>query len=186
VITPFLIWSVANYELYTFIAPVLARHLSPSIIPALLLLFGGGAVTGNFVGGALFDRYGTRFPVLIMLFALTCSLASMESSSASLLTAGANMAVWGHCMAALFTLQQQRTISANPDQSSLMLAINNSALYLGSALGSAAGSAVISSTSISFVAPVSAGICLLALLVLVALPRPAPSPRCMTEIPTIN
>jgi DHA1 family inner membrane transport protein len=177
VIAPFLFWSIANYELYTYIAPILARHLPASSVPALLLLFGGGGMTGNFVGGALFDRYGTRWPVVIVLAVLTCSLTTMESASSSFLAAGANMAIWGLCMAALFTLQQHRTVSASPDQRGLMLAINNSTVYLGSALGAALGGEVISATSISLVAPVSAGIAFLGLLALVALRLPLPPPR---------
>jgi predicted MFS family arabinose efflux permease len=45
------------------------------------------------------------------------------------------MTGWGVCMAALFTLQQQRAIAVNPERSNLILALNNSALYLGASIG---------------------------------------------------
>jgi DHA1 family inner membrane transport protein len=67
VLTPFLIWSIANFGLYTFVSAILGRQLPATAIPLLLLLFGVGAVVGNFVGGALSDRYGTRWPTIICL-----------------------------------------------------------------------------------------------------------------------
>jgi predicted MFS family arabinose efflux permease len=74
-------------------------------------------------------------------------------------------------MAALFTLQQQRAIATNPEQSNLVLALNNSALYLGASVGAAAGGAVISRVSIAVLAPTSAAVAALGLLALLILPR---------------
>jgi predicted MFS family arabinose efflux permease len=152
VLAPFLIWSIANFGLYTFIAAILRRSLPATVVPVLLLLFGLGAVVGNFMGGVLSDRFGTRRPVLACLTLLICALASIEFTSSSLIAAGVNMIAWAMLMAALFTLQQQRTILVDPAQSNLLLALNNSALYLGAAIGSAAFGAVISAKSFAFVA----------------------------------
>jgi predicted MFS family arabinose efflux permease len=74
-------------------------------------------------------------------------------------------------MAALFTLQQQRAIAANPKHSNLALALNNSALYLGASVGAAAGGVVISRASLTFLAPMSAAAACLGLLALLVLPR---------------
>jgi predicted MFS family arabinose efflux permease len=74
-------------------------------------------------------------------------------------------------MAALFTLQQQRAIAVNPEGSNLILALNNSALYLGASIGAAAGGLVISSVSLAFLAPTSAVIAVLGLVALLLLPR---------------
>ena len=68
-LVPFLIWSIANFGLYTFIAVILRRSLPATVVPLLLLLFGLGAVAGNFMGGVLSDRFGTRKP---MITCLTC------------------------------------------------------------------------------------------------------------------
>src|ERR1700728_2089 len=170
VLTPFLIWSIANFGLYTFIAAILGRALSATSVPILLLLFGLGCMAGNFIGGALSDRYGTRWPTIICLVLLICVLASIEPASSSLTAASGTMIGGGICMGALFTLQQQRTIAVNPKQSNLVLALNNSALYLGASVGAVAGGAVIS-VSLTFLAPVSAGVAVLGLLTLLVLPR---------------
>jgi MFS transporter, DHA1 family, inner membrane transport protein len=171
VLTPFLIWSVANFGLYTFISAILGRQLSATAILVLLLLFGLGAVAGNFVGGALSDRYGSRWPTIICLVMLICALAAIEPASSSIIAASVTIIWWAICMAALFTLQQQRAIATNPEQSNLVLALNNSALYLGASVGAAAGGAVISRVSIAVLAPSSAAAATLGLLALLILPR---------------
>jgi MFS transporter, DHA1 family, inner membrane transport protein len=171
VLAPFLIWSIANFGLYTFIAAILGRQLSATAIPVLLLLFGLGGVAGNFIGGALSDRYGTRWPTIICLVMLICALATIEPASSSITAASVTMIWWAICMAALFTLQQQRAIAANPKRSNLALALNNSALYLGASIGAAAGGVVISGISLTFLAPTSAAAAALGLLALLILPR---------------
>ena len=180
VLTPFLIWSIANFGLYTFIAAILGRALSATAVPILLLLFGLGCMAGNFIGGALSDRYGTRWPTIICLVLLICVLASVEPASSSLTAASGTMIGWGICMAALFTLQQQRTIAVNPKQSNLVLALNNSALYFGASVGAVAGGVVISRVSLTFLAPMSAGVAVLGLLALLVLPRGAVQPAAGT------
>jgi DHA1 family inner membrane transport protein len=171
VLTPFLIWSIANFGLYTFIAAVLGRQLPATAIPVLLLLFGLGCVAGNFIGGALSDRYGARWPTIICLVMLICALATIEPASSSITAASVTMIWWAICMAALFTLQQQRAIAANPKQSNLALALNNSALYLGASVGAAAGGVVISWVSLAVLAPASAAAAALGLLAILILPR---------------
>jgi DHA1 family inner membrane transport protein len=170
VLTPFLIWSVANFGLYTFIAAILGRHLSATAVPILLLLFGLGSMAGNFVGGALSDRYGPRWPTTICLVMLIGALAAIEPASSSVTWASVTMIWWGVCMAALFTLQQQRAIAVNSMQSTLALALNNSVLYLGASVGAAAAGVVISKWSLAFVAPTSAAVAALGLLALLVLP----------------
>ena len=156
VLAPFLIWSIANFGLYTFIAAILRRSLPATVVPLLLLLFGLGAVAGNFIGGVLSDRFGTRRPTISCLALLICALAGIEFTSSSVIAAGVNMIAWAMLMAALFTLQQQRAILVDPAQSNLLLALNNSALYLGASIGSAAFGVIISAMSIAFLSPISA------------------------------
>ena len=128
-------------------------------------------MAGNFVGGALSDQYGLRWPTIICLVMLIGALAAVEPASSSVTSASVTMIWWGVCMAALFTLQQQRAIAVNPMQSTLALALNNSALYLGASIGAAAGGVVISKWSLASVAPTSAAVAALGLLVLLVLPR---------------
>jgi DHA1 family inner membrane transport protein len=171
VLAPFLIWSIANFGLYTFIAAILGRLPSTTAVPYLLLLFGLGCMAGNFIGGILSDRYGPRRPTIFCLAMLICELAAIQPASSSIAAAAITMTGWGVCMAALFTLQQQRAIAVNPERSNLMLALNNSALYLGASIGAATGGLVISSVSLALLAPTSAAVAVLGLVALLLLPR---------------
>ena len=171
VLTPFLIWSIANFGLYTFIAAILERLGSATAVSCLLLLFGLGCMAGNFIGGSLSDRYGPRRPTIFCLGMLICDLAAIQPASSSIAAAAVTMTGWGVCMAALFTLQQQRAIAVNAERSNLILALNNSALYLGASIGAAAGGLIISSLSLDFLAPTSAAVAVLGLVALLLLPR---------------
>jgi predicted MFS family arabinose efflux permease len=171
VLTPFLIWSIANFGLYTFIAAILGHLRSATAVPYLLLLFGVGCMAGNFIGGSLSDRYGPRRPTIFCLVMLICDLAAIQPASTSIVAAAGTMIGWGVCMAALFTLQQQRAIAVNPERSNLILALNNSALYLGASIGAAAGGLVILDASLAFLAPTSAAVAVLGLVALLFLPR---------------
>jgi MFS transporter, DHA1 family, inner membrane transport protein len=173
VLTPFLIWSAATFGLYTYIGALLGQHLQSSTVPVLLLVFGVGGMFGNFLGGALSDRFGVRWPTLLLVIVLIAALASVRFTAAGLLSAGLNMLVWATSMAGLFTLQQQRVIRVAPNQSNLILALNNSALYLGASIGSAVNGAAISRIALTAAPSVSAGMAVLALVLLVALPQPA-------------
>jgi predicted MFS family arabinose efflux permease len=60
-------------------------------------------------------------------------------------------------------------MSAEPQQPNLLLALNNSAMYLGASIGSAAGGLVISRISLAALPWASAGIGATGLVALVAL-----------------
>jgi predicted MFS family arabinose efflux permease len=184
-LAPFLLWSIANFGLYTFIAAILRRSLPATAVPLLLLVFGLGAVAGNFMGGVLSDRFGTRRPTITCLMLLICALAGIEFTNSSLIPAGVNMIAWAMLMSALFTLQQQRAMLVDPAQSNLLLALNNSALYLGASIGSAAFGLIVSSMSITFLSPISAVAAALSLCALLLMPlsgQETPPSACAQKI----
>jgi MFS transporter, DHA1 family, inner membrane transport protein len=181
VLLPFLIWSTANYALYTFVAPVFEWQLPATVISALLLMFGIGGVVGNLVGGLLYDRFGTSRPTVGCLLLLITALAAAEPARRSVILAGADALAWALCMAALYTLQQQRAIAVNPDESNLRLAVNNSAMYLGASIGSALGGVVVSKMSTGALPMASAAIASVALAALLMLPSPT-GPRPLGAI----
>jgi predicted MFS family arabinose efflux permease len=99
-------------------------------------------------------------------------MAAMRVVGGSVVVTGMLMTIWAVCGSGLFTLQQQRVIASNPEQSNLMLALNNSALYFGASLGTAIEGAVISATSLNAAPTVSGALAAVALILLVALPQP--------------
>jgi predicted MFS family arabinose efflux permease len=157
VLLPFMIWSIAHYGLYTFLAPILEQHLPRGVLPPLLFVFGLGAVAGNLIGGSQHDSHGPSRPTIICLLLLAGLLAMIGFTSTSLLLAGVNLVCWAICIAALYVLQQQRAISLEAEHSNLLLALNNSAMYAGASIGAAAAGSVISAFSLSALPWASAG-----------------------------
>ncbi len=169
VLAPFLFWSAGNFMLYGFVAAVLGTRLSTSWISPLLFVFGVGGVLGNLSGGALFDRFGRRWPTALGLAALVAALASMRLPVHLPVIAGPLMLIWAICMATLYTLQQQRALTVCRGEANLMLSLNNSTMYLGASLGVAAGSIVIARLSIPAIPSVSAACAGIALVLLCSL-----------------
>jgi MFS transporter, DHA1 family, inner membrane transport protein len=184
VLLPFLLWAAASYGLYTYSAAILGQHLSVNVIPILLSIFGVGAVSGNVIGGILSDRLGIRGPTTSLAIVLIATLASLGLASQSVFSAALSMVVWAICGSGLFTLQQQRAMASNPQHSSFMLALNNSALYFGASLGSAFVGGAISMASLSAGPPVSAGIAIVALMLLLALPQPTSFRQRAPSVPS--
>jgi predicted MFS family arabinose efflux permease len=184
VLLPFLIWSIATYALYTFVTPLLEAHLPPTDIAPLLLVFGVGSVVGNLVGGAIYDAFGTSRPTVLCLMALIAALAAVRPANVSPPAIGADMVIWAMSMAALYTLQQQRTIAVGPEQSNLRLALNNSADYLGVSIGSAVGGVVILRSSIDALPIASATTATIGLVTLILFPGKAPLAKAVLESPS--
>ncbi|QBD82918.1 MFS transporter [Ktedonosporobacter rubrisoli] len=138
---PTAIWSAALYGVYTYLGAGLrtAAHFSPSQVATLLIWYGAGIVAGSLLGGYLSDRFGTRVISTISLGGLAgCFLLlSLVLNHPLLIFIGFTIAP---LLAQLFLpAQQARLVQAFPNRRALLLAWNNSALYLGIALGSAIG-----------------------------------------------
>ncbi len=132
------------FAVYTFIGLMVTdvAHLSESMIPVALALFGIGMTAGNLVGGQLADRSSTRGIVfgygsaLLVMAALALGGASPWLLFPALLGVGAAM------MAAIPTIQVRLTGFA-PEAPSLMGAMNLASLNAANALGAWAGGLTI-------------------------------------------
>ncbi|QEM82613.1 MFS transporter [Halomonas binhaiensis] len=143
-----LLAAIASLGMYTFLAPLLSASEYGGVksITPYLWVWGIGGVAGSFLVGPLADRIqGPKLTFIIML-ALSLSLLALP------LVAGWNVwmvlfpiAIWGAVGWALQVPQNNELIHARETQGdgNLAVALNESALYLGSAIGAAGGGLIL-------------------------------------------
>lgn len=139
-----LLGAVASLGMYTFIAPFMAATESGAVqsITGYLWVWGIGGVVGSFLIGPLVDRFiGPVITLAIMLLLFLALIALPFTASVHPLLTLLPIALWGAVGWALQVPQNNelvRTRQAHGD-GNLAVALNESALYLGSAIGAASG-----------------------------------------------
>ncbi|MCK0746274.1 MFS transporter [Chromohalobacter nigrandesensis] len=136
-----LLAAIASLGMYTFIAPLIGAHGERSVTP-YLWVWGVGGVLGSFLIGTLVDRFsGPRLTFAIMLLLGIALIALPLLLSISPWLALIPLALWGAVGWALQVPQNNELMKARESQGdgNLAVALNESALYLGSALGASLG-----------------------------------------------
>jgi predicted MFS family arabinose efflux permease len=134
----------ACYTPYAFTIPVLASLVGPSVpITAMLLLYGLGAIAGNYLSGWATDRVGPisilSCAYVVMFAALGAMALANSFAPVPHMVAAALMLCWGASSWSQTPAQQHRLISCAPHEASLVVALNSSAIYLGISIGTAIG-----------------------------------------------
>nr|WP_267889008.1 MFS transporter [Streptomyces rimosus] len=151
--------AVASLGLYTYLAPVLASAGGVTEVGPYLWAWGIGGVVGSLVAGPLVDRTG-KAAALVGGVLVTVAVAQVLLpllASAALPGAAAALVLWGAAGWALQVPQQHRLLALRDDRGSVALALNNSALYLGSAVGSALGGLALAAGAEGYALPWAAG-----------------------------
>ncbi len=150
VLCPALLSSLSFYLVYTYIAPLLEQNMHLSDISGLLVITGLGVVVGSWIS----------------LLLLSILLAIFSWATTGLLTGLPALFLWGGAAASIFTPQQHRLLSLAPAHANVILALNNAALYLGTAGGAMLGGVALHVLPITQLSWVGASFALLALLLL--------------------
>ena len=181
-LAPALLWYTGTYIIYTYIAPLFHYSLGLTDVSGLLVIFGIGVVAGNGLGGWIADHFGAARPLSSSLLLLALIYGTLMFSSRTLVSAGIALFLWGALGTLIFTPQQQRLLELAPQHASIILALNNSTLYLGIAAGSALGGVFLQVAPISSLGWAGAAFVLLALLLLLlSLHLSARRPQGQTE-----
>lgn len=136
-----LLYFTAIFTAFSYIAPVI-QALAPHGGLGLswtLSVFGLAGVAGTLLGGAAADRLGPRRTMVVLLALLVGMQTLLPLTQGH---PGAMLAVlvaWGCAGFGLMTPQQARLAQMAPAQAPLLLSLNASMLYLGTALGAAIG-----------------------------------------------
>lgn len=165
-LAPTLLSSLGFYLVYTYIAPLLEQNMHISEISGLLLISGLGFVVGSWISGGVADRFGTTRALVVSLFVLTIILAIFPWATTGQLTGLPVLFLWAGAGSSIFTPQQHRLLSLAPTHVNVILALNNAALYLGTAGGAILGGVALHVLPVTQLGWVGASSSLLALLLL--------------------
>lgn len=145
----------AQFVLYSFIAPYSRDVLAatPIAIGLLFAMVGAGGIAGNLIATRIADRIGpvrlTAYAIATMLLAvLVWPLAGAFAAGAPLVAYGIAfiaMTLWGLGTFPAASGQQVRLVNLNARLATVALAVNSSATYGGSAIGTMIGSGLLAS-----------------------------------------
>jgi DHA1 family inner membrane transport protein len=161
-----LLMFTAIFFVFTYIGPVLQElgGLNANELSIVLALFGCGGVVGTLMGGWAADRLGVLKTLALQLsiVALVMVLLPLTRGHPVLLTLV--MVTWSINSFGSMTPQQSRLISLAPAQAPMLMSLNSSMLYVGAALGAAAGGSLIGVVGMSQLPWVAVPFIVLALL----------------------
>jgi predicted MFS family arabinose efflux permease len=134
------LWSTALYAMYTYLGEGLgALGYSTEQIAEAILFYGCGAIGGTLISGRIADRLGARLTISIGLSGLSSSLLLLLVALHLGVIVDYAIGLASLSAQLFFPAQQLRLANQFPDSRAAILAWNNSALFLGIALGSLIG-----------------------------------------------
>jgi DHA1 family inner membrane transport protein len=164
---PSLLSSTASWTVYAYIALVIV-DVPGWGIPQLLVARGVGCLVGSQLGGRLVDRFGSTLPILASLTIAMIALATLDVASTNSWGTLTALFCWSMCQWTILAPQQARLIAVEPENSGVVLSLNNSANYLGGALGAGLGALVLAHLPASALCYVGAGMFAVAIVVFTA------------------
>jgi len=140
-----LLYFVAIFLVFSFIGPVLQAlvPMSGERMSATLMLFGVSGVIGTVVGGWANDRFGPRRSLVAQLATLGAMMALVPLTAGNYPLMLLVFMTWGIAGFGMMTPQQSRLAALAPAHTPMLLSLNTSMLYVGTALGAAVGGAVV-------------------------------------------
>jgi predicted MFS family arabinose efflux permease len=129
------IWCV-----YAYFAPLIeARFGAGNTVSLMLVIFGLGAVAGNWLGGRLTDRVGSNRTLLMLCAAQAVLLPLVAGLVLPLPAMAVLAAVWSVCGWSFMAAQQARLAGMDGPRAPILLALNAAAIYVAAAIGSFGG-----------------------------------------------
>lgn len=140
-----------------FVGPLLAQlaGATPDEIALVFALFGIMAIAGNVCALRLAGELGAFKTSIVFVGCIAVGVALWAFGVGTYFSMAAGAAIWGFGFAAAGAMQQVRLIAAAPSLATASVSINNTALYLGQAIGSGISSVLFSRghlTAVGFVA----------------------------------
>ena len=160
-----LLFFIAIFSVFAYVGPVLLalNAISPVQLSIVLALFGLAGVAGTLMGGWANDKFGSLITLRVQLAVLISMMSLLPFTQGHLIATVATMVVWGMAGFGLTAPQQSRLVNLSPANAPLLLSLNSSMLYLGTALGAVFSGALIPSVGLANLGWVGAPFALAAL-----------------------
>lgn len=135
----------AVYIVFTFFGPLIEASVgsNPETRTFYLVLFGVGAVAGNYMGGFLSDRIGPRNTLFIVCAAQMTLMPLFSILPWHPVLFALLVGIWSMFGWSFMAPQQARLAALAPNVPSLALALNAAMIYVGIAIGSAIGTRLL-------------------------------------------
>ena len=163
-----LLYFVAIFSVFAYIGPVLQalNPMSSVQLSITLAVFGAAGVAGTLAGGWATDRFGALRTMRVQLAVLIAMMCLLPLTRGHVPATLAVLVAWGIAGFGLMAPQQSRLASLSPAQAPLLLSLNGSMLYIGTALGAVLSGSLLERVGFAQLGWVGAPFGLLALLTL--------------------
>lgn len=181
---PTVLWATALYGVYTYLGTWLTgAGLAPSGVARAIGFYGAGALAGTLLGGQLADRLGIRPTMLLSLAGLTTCLSVLAAGVGTGWLANILLLITSVFAQFFFPAQQAGLSRQFPQRRAFLLALNNSALFLGISIGSLTGGEAMARSGFGADAAMGAAIACAALLLVAAGGRLLPLAVASDRVP---
>ncbi|WP_078433615.1 MFS transporter [Metabacillus halosaccharovorans] len=146
------IWAISMYALYVYLGAALysENRFSSSEIAIAVTFYGIGAVLGSLISGQFTDRFGVRKISKATFIFLTVILVCLGIFFSSGDWIYIFLFIWALVGYSGFTSYQARLAVEYPKERGIVMAWNNTALYIGITIGSMIGGYVITNWGYPF------------------------------------
>src|SRR5258707_10394130 len=130
-----------QFAVITYLGPLLMRltQASPDAVGLVFATYGVFGFLGNVIATRLVDSWGSYRTSLLFMAVLLAGASIWALGAGNFALMAASVAVWGLGFASTNSMQQVRLVGAAPALGTASVSLNTSALYIGQAIGSAAG-----------------------------------------------
>ncbi|GHO50481.1 MFS transporter [Ktedonospora formicarum] len=156
---PTFLWNLGIYTIYTYIGPLLQQNIHIMDISGMLVAYGLGVVLGSWSGGMIADRVGPTRPLILSLVLLLVIEIVLPLVTTTWLGGVLMLFAWALLGALLFVPQQHRLLSVTPEHANVILALNNSMLYLGIAGGATVGGLALHAIAVTQLGWIGGPVC---------------------------
>ncbi len=171
-----MLWMAGYVVTYSYLTPYLVdvQNVSGSEISIILLLFGVASLIGSRIGGTNTDRFGHHktlmaSKVLQVLLLLALSVVASIVHQGATIVVAVVLVLWSVAAWASGPSQQVRVASLDTNVSGVLVGLNQSAMQLGIAAGTAMGGVITSGFGLNSLPWFSAAVVAIALLLMMAL-----------------